>query len=210
MLLILQARPMNAGNGEKGDDPLHQKTVDETNFIRLLEKKDERALDYVIDTYGSLIKAIVHKHLYSFPDKCGECMNDILLAVWTQISHYNPEKCGFSGWLAAVSKYKAIDYKRRYYKQLTEAPLSEEETDTQGNPEESILEQEISEETQSLLQYLSEEDRTLFWDCYVKEEPMESLARERNTNVSALYNRLSRDKKKLRQCREVISNEKYL
>lgn len=184
---------------------MHQKMVDETNFVRLLEKKDERALDYVIDTYGGLIKAVVHKHLYNFPDKCDECINDILLAVWTEIKHYNSEKCSFSGWLAAVSKYKAIDYKRRYCKQLAESPLPEEETDIKSNPEESVLEQEISEEMQNLLQHLSEEDRKLFWDCYVKEEPVQSLAKKRNMNVAALYNRLSRGKKKLRQCREGIS-----
>lgn len=182
---------------------MHRKTIDETNFISLLRKKDERALDYVVDAYGSLIKAIVHKHLYAFPDKCGECVNDVLLAVWNQIEHFDPEKSSFSGWLAAVCKYKSIDCKRKYYKQLFEAPLSEEEISTEGNPEEDILALEISEETQSLLQYLSDEDQKLFWDCYVRDEPLELLAQERNAKVSALYNRLSRGRKKLRQCREV-------
>lgn len=181
---------------------MHIKTIDDTNFIGLLQKKDERALDYVIDTYGGLIKAIVHKHLFGFPDKCGECVNDILLTVWNQIDHYDPEKNSFSGWLAVLCKYKAIDYKRRYYRQLSESPLSEETESTQFDPEENLFSQEISEKTQTLLQYLTEEDRELFWDCYVNDEPVEQLAKERNMKVSALYNRLSRGRKKLRQYRE--------
>jgi RNA polymerase sigma-70 factor, ECF subfamily len=177
---------------------LHGKTVDETNFINLLKSRDESALDYVIDTYGGLMKAIVHKHLYGFPDKCGECINDILLAVWNQIDHFDEGKCSFPGWLAAVCKYKTIDYKRKYYKQLSESPLSEEEISTQYNPEESILEQEISEETQCLLQYLSADDQKLFLDCYVNDQPIEVLAKARHAKVSALYNRISRGRKKIK------------
>ncbi len=181
---------------------MHVKTINHTNFISLLRKKDEHALEYVIDTYGGLIKAIVQKHLFAFPDKCEECMDDILLAVWNQIDHFDPEKNNFSGWLAAVCKYKAIDYKRRYYKQLSESPLSDEAVSTQYNPEEELFTQEISEKTQSLLQYLTDDDQKLFWDCYVKDESPEQLAEKRRIKVSALYNRLSRGKKKLRQCKE--------
>ncbi len=195
-------RGIPQGTAVKGDEKLHRNTIDETNFITLLQKEDERALDYVVDTYGSLIKAVVHKHLYAFPDKCSECVNDVLLAVWNQIDHFDPQKNSFSGWLAAICKYKSIDYKRKYYKQLFEAPLSEEQISSEGNPEETILALEISEETQSLLQYLSNEDQKLFWDCYVKDEPLEQIAQEKNAKVSALYNRLSRGRKKLRQYRE--------
>lgn len=178
--------------------------INETNFIGRMLKKDERALDYVIDVYGGLIHSVVRRYLHSFPDKCGECVDDILLTVWNQIGHYDPEKNRFSGWLAAVCKYKAIDCKRRYYRQLTESPLSNEEIDPKDGPEETALAQEISEETQSLLQNLSDEDRKLFWDCYVLDQPVALLAEEHHMAVSAVYNHLSRGKKKLRQCREVI------
>lgn len=180
-----------------------QKKVDQKNFIRLLQKKDERALDYVIETYGGLIQAIVRRHLFSFPDKCGECVNDILLAVWNEIGHFDSSKNEFSGWLAAICKYKAIDTKRRSFKLLAESPLDENQAAPQHNPEETVLAREISEETESLLLNLPPEERKLFWDCYVEREPVENLAKERNLNASAIYNHLSRDKKKLRRLREV-------
>lgn len=174
------------------------KVIDQNNYVTLLKKRDERALDYVIDTYGGLIQAIVHKHLAQLPDKCGECVNDILLAVWNQIEHFDPRKNSFSGWLAAVCKYKAIDCKRRYFHELLEAPLSEEAASPEGNPEESILAKELSEETESLLQQLPMEERRLFWNRYVDGKSMEQLAQEQSTNVSALYSRLSRDRKKMK------------
>lgn len=187
---------------QEGDDPLRLKSIDQNNFLARLKLRDERALDYVVDTYGGLIQAIVHRHLALLPNRREECINDILLAVWNQIGHFDPQKNSFSGWLAAVSKYKAIDCKRRYFHDLLEAPLPEEAVSPDGNPEESVLAKELSEGTESLLEQLPPEERRLFWDRYVDETPMEELAQERNTNVSALYSRLSRDRKKMKLYKE--------
>nr|WP_160688250.1 DNA replication protein [Clostridium sp. C2-6-12] len=38
--------------------------INEENFIQQLRKKNEKALDYVIDNYEWIIKYIVRKHLY--------------------------------------------------------------------------------------------------------------------------------------------------
>ncbi len=178
------------------------KRVNDQNFIGLLKRKEEAALDYVVDTYGGLIKAVVRRHLAVFPDDYGECVNDILLTVWEQAEHYDPERSSFPAWLAAISKYKAIDFKRRRAHTLTEAPLTGEEPSETGNPEETVLADEIGAEMQSLLQYLSEDDRKLFWGRYVEGQPAELLAKQRNIKVSALYNRLSRDRKKLKHLKE--------
>ena len=37
--------------------------VNEENFILKLKKRNEKALDYVVDNYGGIIKAVVKKHL---------------------------------------------------------------------------------------------------------------------------------------------------
>ena len=181
---------------------MRQKAIDQNNFLARLKKRDERALDYVIDTYGGLIQAIVHRHLAPLPDQCGECVNDILLAVWNEIGHFDPQKNSFAGWLAAVCKYKAIDCKRRYLHDLLEAPIPEEAASPDGDPEESVFAKELSEETEALLEQLPPEERRLFWDRYVDGTPMEELAQERDTNVSALYSRLSRDRKKMKLYKE--------
>lgn len=182
---------------------MHATEINDCNFIDRIAKKDERALYYVIDKYGGLMQSIVRKYLHLMPDKCEECVDDVLLAVWQQIDRFDPKKNEFSGWLASVCKYKAIDFKRRYARQLMESPLSGTERDLKHSPEESVLSSEISEETKSLLKNLSEEDRKLFWDCYVENEPVQSVAHSHKMKVSAVYNHLSRGKKKLKHCREV-------
>ena len=40
--------------------------IKEENFILELRRKNEKALDYVIDNYGWIIKSIVRKHLIQF------------------------------------------------------------------------------------------------------------------------------------------------
>lgn len=184
---------------------IHGKNVDGDNFLALLRKRDERALDYVIDAYGGMIRSIVRRQLSSLPDLCGECENDVLLAVWNEAGHFDGERGSFAGWLAAVCRYKAIDCLRRSARRAGDLPLPEDggEAGLPEAEEESAPRLELREEVEALLQDLPEEDRSLFWDCYVRNEPPEQLARERNIKISAVYNRLSRGRKKLRQCREV-------
>jgi RNA polymerase sigma-70 factor (ECF subfamily) len=177
------------------------------NFIGRLKARDERALDFVIDSYGGMIRSIVSRRLSSLPDRWDECENDILLAVWNEIEHFDSGKNSFAGWLSAVCRYKTIDCLRRSSKYKNEFPLPADEEEggerflaADPGPGSGC---EAREAIRDLLRDLPEEDRELFWDCYVREKPAEQLARERNIRVSALYNRLSRGRKKLRQFREV-------
>ena len=53
--------------------------INEENFIIQLRKRNENALDYVIDNYGWIIKSIVKKHLYNLQSVQDECINEIIL-----------------------------------------------------------------------------------------------------------------------------------
>lgn len=62
-----------------------------------------------------------------------------------------------------------------------------------------MIENEISEETDQMLRCLSKEDRELFWKLYVDELPTELVSQETGIGRSALYKRVSRGKKKIRE-----------
>lgn len=76
---------------------MHATEINDCNFIDRIAKKDERALYYVIDKYGGLMQSVVRKYLHLMPDKCEECVDDVLLAVWQQINRFDPKKNEFSG-----------------------------------------------------------------------------------------------------------------
>jgi len=65
--------------------------ISEENFIDQMMKGNEKALEYVIDNYAWILKTVLKKHLFRLMDCYEECMNDCLLAIWENISFFNPE-----------------------------------------------------------------------------------------------------------------------
>ena len=86
--------------------------IGENNYIEQLSLHNEAALIYVIDTYGGLLKSVISKHLFVMPDRVEECLNDVLLNIWENISSFDESRSSFKNWVAAVAKYRAIDYLR--------------------------------------------------------------------------------------------------
>ena len=51
--------------------------INEENFLKQLRRRNEQALDYVIDNYGWIIKSVVKKHLYNLQSVQDECINKV-------------------------------------------------------------------------------------------------------------------------------------
>ena len=90
--------------------------ITEENFIQQLKKRNEKALEYVINNYGWILKTVIKKHLHYLPNYYEECMNDCLLAIWNNIDAYDVKRNSFSNWIGKIAKYKSIDYVRKYIK----------------------------------------------------------------------------------------------
>ena len=174
--------------------------INEENYMDQLQKHNEKALLYVIDEYGGLLKAVISKSLFRMQGYQEECMNDVLLAIWDHIESFQPQKNSFKNWIAAIAKYKAIDYLRKYQKEQMEVPLETTECDRimESKPPAMTDEDEISEEMEELLSCLSAQDRELFLRLYVEEESVEEVSQAVQLSKPVIYNRLSRAKKKLR------------
>ena len=80
--------------------------INEENFIIQLRKRNENALDYVIDNYGWIIKSIVKKHLYNLQSVQDECINDVLMGIWNNITTFDENKSEFKNWVAGIAKFK--------------------------------------------------------------------------------------------------------
>lgn len=171
--------------------------MDDEQLVGELRRRNQRALETLIQVYGGLISAIVRRHLSQLEAYQEECINDILFAVWNHISQYDKTKSSFKNWVGAVSKYKCIDYKRKYYRRLYEEPI-DERIPADGGADKELLARELSEETESLLSHLSPEDRALFWDYYAERTDMKTLSEKHRMKPSVIYNRLSRGKKRIR------------
>lgn len=173
--------------------------ITEENFIQQLKKRNEKALEYVIDNYGWILKTVIKKHLHYIPNYYEECMNDCLLAIWNNIDAYDVKKNSFSNWIGKIAKYKSIDYVRKYIKDLQRKNIDDMAISVQDNSLKEILSKEISEETEKMLNSLSELDREIFKKLYFEEKNINEISEDTGLSKSVLYNRLSRGKKKLRK-----------
>lgn len=186
--------------------------ITEQNFVQELSRRNEQALEYVMIHYGGLVKSVTHRYLNILSQYEEECISDVFFAVWNNIDSFRPERNPFANWIAGIARLKALDYKRKYARQLMERSLeqtdnilSRQPQDTEmsfsGESPESIQTQflkEFSRETQEILACLKPRDQELFLKLYVEEKSFDEISQETGTEKSVLYNRLSRSKRKLR------------
>lgn len=171
------------------------------NFVSQMKLGNEKALEYVMLHYGGLVKSVVHRYLYILPQYEEECISDVFLAAWNNASSYIPERNPFANWIAGIARIKALDYKRRYAARLLETSW-EEAGNLPGKDDMeqiSLIREEFSEETRQMLDCLKPEDRELFQRLYVDEESVEEVSARSGLSKAAIYNRLSRGRKKIRQ-----------
>ena len=180
--------------------------ITEKNFVLQLKNRDEKALRYVIDTYGWIIKTIVKKHLYNLKNHQEECINDILLGIWNNIDRFNDNKSTFKNWVAAISKYKTIDYRRKYLRDLKNENIDHMKITAEDDIFEQISKKEIDEDLDELLSYLKNEDKTLLLKLYVEEQEMTQVSKESGLKREVIYNKVSRAKKKLKRMFNMIES----
>lgn len=173
--------------------------INEDNFIEHLNQGNEKALIYVIDNYGWIINSSIKRYLYNFRDYQDECFNDILLGIWNNIDSFDENKNSFKNWVAAMSKYKSIDCKRKYLKYIEEENVEDLNIPSRENLFEEVTKHELNIEVEQLLDNLSSDDKTLFLKLFVEGKEVEEVSEEMNLHKNNIYNRVSRGKSKLRK-----------
>lgn len=173
--------------------------ITEENFLEELRNKNEKALEYIIDEYGWVISSIVRKKLYNLQNYQDECINDILLGIWNNSQCFKPEKNSFKNWIAGISKYKCIDYQRKYLKNIAYEDIDTLELNEDDNTHNNIIQQETMAEINDLLSNLKDQDKKLFLAIYYDQCKISDLSDQTGIKESVIYNRISRAKKKLRK-----------
>ena len=149
----------------------------------------------LIDNYNSLLTSVVRVHLRSLANYEDECVSDTLLAIWDNINGFNSEKNSFKNWICAIAKYKAIDYKRKYLSHSQNIYLDNNSIYIDKN----LLKLELKEEVDTTLSYLNNEEKELFIRYYLEGETLKEISLSEKINISSLYSKLSRGRKKIRE-----------
>lgn len=173
--------------------------ISEENFISRLKQRDEKALEYVIDNYGWVMKTVVKKHLFNLESYQEECMNDIILLIWNNIHKFDETKSSFKNWVATISKYKSIDYLRKYKNSIDNDNIDDLNIASKYDVHEEIIKDQLSKELDDILSQLKPKDKELFMKLYIKQQDIDEVAADMGISKNNVYIRLSRGKKKLQE-----------
>lgn len=167
--------------------------ITENNVVQQIQKKNEKTIPFIINQYGGLLTAIIKRHLNYHQQDYEECLDDVLLSIWNNIHSFDPTKNSFKQWIAAIAKYKAIDYQRRQITIKNQQFLVSDIDESMVKAKQPL---EIS--VDELLDQLPASERKIFEKYYLEGTPSNEIAREFNVKESWIYNKLSRGRKKLK------------
>jgi len=171
------------------------KKVQDEEIIERIKKKDYAGLEELLAVYGDSMLRTIHSVL-SQPHEVSErqdVANEVFYEVWQKIAAYQPERSRLITWLLLISRSRAIDHKRKLNKRsLEEKPVDEQELAIEDSP--------LTKETfLGFIEDLEALDQRIFLLYYFYQESPETIAEQTDLNVSAIYNRLSRGRKRLKE-----------
>lgn len=123
------------------------------------------------------------------------------------IDKFDENKSEFKNWIAGIAKFKAIDYKRKYLRELDNENVDDLNITVDDSINE-LLKNELSLEMQEMMNSLKEKDRELFYKLYVEEIEVDKVSQETGIKRDVIYNRVSRAKKKLRDIFKLKESER--
>lgn len=169
--------------------------MQDEEIIERIKKKDYAGLEELLAVYGDSMLRTIHSVL-SQPHEVSErqdVANEVFYEVWQKIAAYQPERSRLITWLLLISRSRAIDHKRKLNKRsLEEKPVDEQELAIEESPltKENFL---------CFIEDLEALDQRIFLLYYFYQELPETIAEQTDLNVSAIYNRLSRGRKRLKE-----------
>lgn len=143
--------------------------VSENNYVELMQKGDEAALRYFIEHDGWIIKSMVRKSMAAYVDEQEDCMNEVFLAIWQNVSKYDHRKAALTTWIAAVTRYRILNYMKNVHKKAAEENIDGMEFVGNQDVDSDLFQKAEEQEFRELLQVLPVQDREIFMKLFWEE-----------------------------------------
>ena len=185
--------------------------MNDSEIIRLLQQRDERALSVIKEQYGVLCSRIAFQILGSEED-AEECLNDGLFKIWNSIPPAEPEY--LRAYLAAAVRNVALDRqdsKNAAKRGGTQVPLVLEElAEVTADAQDVVADAELHQLWDVIRSFLvrqPERHQKLFMQRYYYMLPVSEIADRNGLSVSNVNVILLRLRKKLQT---VLRKEQYI
>lgn len=175
--------------------------LDDSSLIVQLRRKNPKAMDFLVDNYSNLVFSVVRNVLnpgfnYQYVE---ECVYEVFWSVWNNMDSFDESKGEFKNWIAAVAKYKAIDYRRKFFRQINVESIDEYNLAGSVSTEDLVIAKENREELIKAIKSMKDDDREIFVRRYFLGEDIESIARTLGVNRNLVDKRLSRGRRVLKE-----------
>ncbi len=174
--------------------------MQEETMISGIQRRDEEAMNHVINKYAKLlwpIASAVLKNVGSEQD-VEECIADVFIDLWEHPDKYDPSRGSLKSWLCMITRCKAIDHYRFLSKHNT-VPLESAMMVGRMGMQDALLQEETKRELVAAVHALADTEREILIRRYYYEQKPREIAKALDLSVKQVDNSLYRSKKKLRQ-----------
>jgi len=197
---------------------------DEENLIASSQQGDVQAFNQLVLRYQPILFGAVFRLLGDY-DTAADVTQDAFLAAYRGIATYRGGS-SFRAWLLRIGSNMACDYWRRVQRHPSDSldaltdvdePQSAEvlnalaTSNTEDNPEERLLSQELQELIQRGIQRLPLDQRVAIVLCDIEGLSYEEVAAATQTTLGTVRSRIARGREKLRtylyQYRELLPRD---
>lgn len=155
-------------------------------MLRLLQVNSESGLECALAEYGGIVKTIVFRVLFDYPEDAEECIADTFLRLWKNRNKLRGAPV--RAWLIVTARNTAIDRFRKLNKTAC-TELSEDIAADAYLPEQGIG---------TLIDSMQPPDREIFIRKYYFLETALEIAQKMGRTESDINTRLSRGRKQLK------------
>jgi RNA polymerase sigma-70 factor (ECF subfamily) len=165
------------------------KTIPEEELVSRLIKKDQSALDYLYDRYTGALYGIIFRILKK-DETAEEVLQDVFLKIWDKVESYDPAKGKLFTWMVNIARNQAIDKTRS--REISKAKKTDDidylvsKIDAQENTEQLVDSIGLKE----VLMKLSEDQRFIVTQLYLKGYTQSEVAKEFNIPLGTVKTRL--------------------
>ncbi|MDP4095129.1 MAG: sigma-70 family RNA polymerase sigma factor [Bacillota bacterium] len=171
------------------------------NVIKQLELKNQKALEYLINTYSNNVYILIFRIIGAMASKedIEECVSEVFVDIWNNSTRYDKGRGSIKTWILITAKYTALDFRRKYTSKTTADSIYNEDILSKESVEESVISKETAREILEALNELPETDKQIFYRRFYLYEDIESIAESMGLTRQAVDNRLWRGRKILKE-----------
>lgn len=179
--------------------------MQDVELLTELQSNPEQGLGYLIDQYANLVYGIIFGKISTVgtAEDVRECISDVFLEFYQQISKVDLEKGSIKAYLAMIAKYKGIDLYRKLVRLACHKidvydDEFEQLEDANADIEQDMIRKEEKKILLDAIDSLGEPDKEIFIRKYYMGQKTKEIAEALNLLDNTVDKKVSRGLKKLR------------